>query len=327
MAQATEPPLSYERPAKHFATRRQFRVLLVLVLLNLAITIQTAYAPGLIGQAKQLWEQYQQTRRDRALRRQAMSFTQPAGTVVWDEDPRSAAALLATPAYKKIRVEDLAGNYEAVWPAGARLAVPDLAKQSYERYFGLDFGDRSDQVLVQPDASALVLMHGLKTPTGEDRFVVVCVKGMLKLSGSAGNEMFSPPPLPVHADKPVSGTAVKELSLVAVQARVNSDGTTSSLEDEGAELSIFPANDRGKAPWTWTPSADGKTDQIQLEPIRQFRFYAGQLDPADPAHFTVPCDVDGTRQIIHGRLQPNGSLVLQPESGQMLGNRWYPGGP
>ena len=41
-----ERTLTYERPAAQFATRRQFRLVLLLLLLNLGITIQNAYWPG-----------------------------------------------------------------------------------------------------------------------------------------------------------------------------------------------------------------------------------------------------------------------------------------
>ena len=41
-----ERTLTYERPAAQFATRRQFRLVLLLLLLNLGITIQNAHWPG-----------------------------------------------------------------------------------------------------------------------------------------------------------------------------------------------------------------------------------------------------------------------------------------
>src|SRR5689334_17844237 len=60
-----KPALEYEYTSARFATRRQFRLLLALVLLNLLITVQTAYWPGLVHSFKTQWTDYQQHRRER----------------------------------------------------------------------------------------------------------------------------------------------------------------------------------------------------------------------------------------------------------------------
>src|SRR5947209_8110351 len=88
--------LAYERPAGSFATRRQFRILLILLLLNFAITLQTAYAPGLRGDIRSWWDGYQNRRQLRALHQQATGFSEPASKVIWDENPDTAAVLLGT---------------------------------------------------------------------------------------------------------------------------------------------------------------------------------------------------------------------------------------
>ena len=71
---ADPKPLTYERPASSPIPRWQFRLLVLLVLLNLGITIQTAYAPGVGAAARQWWADHQERRRVDALWRQARGW-------------------------------------------------------------------------------------------------------------------------------------------------------------------------------------------------------------------------------------------------------------
>src|SRR6187551_3510270 len=82
MADGKREQLTYERPASSPVSRWQFRLLFLLVLLNLGITIQMAYAPGVTASAKQWWADYQQRRRRESLWRQAWNHAKPAGTLV-----------------------------------------------------------------------------------------------------------------------------------------------------------------------------------------------------------------------------------------------------
>ena len=104
-------PLSYELPPSSPVSRRQFRLLLALVLVNLLITLQFAYFPGLTASIKNRWAQYQQKREREAavkqalaVEQQAMNFADPPDKVVWDENPETAAKLLAAGGYKSIPV-------------------------------------------------------------------------------------------------------------------------------------------------------------------------------------------------------------------------------
>jgi hypothetical protein len=72
------------------------------------------------------------------------------------------------------------------------------------------------------------------------------------------------------------------------------------------------------------PSPDGKGGQVRVDPIDRFRFYAGQLDPADPSHFTIKYDLDAATGTIHGRLKDDGTVDLRPEQGTVSGDAWDP---
>jgi hypothetical protein len=53
-----EPPLAYELRPERPVTRRQFRFLLALVVLNLLVSIEYAYAPGVSTFIKEQWAEH-----------------------------------------------------------------------------------------------------------------------------------------------------------------------------------------------------------------------------------------------------------------------------
>jgi hypothetical protein len=337
-----EPALTYERPASQYATRRQFRLLLLLGLLNLLIALQFAYFPSLTAAVKNRWAQYQQKRERAAavkqalaLEQQALAFSQPPGKVVWDENPDTAAALLAGEGYKRVRVNDL--QYMpllAKWPRGAAAATPNLARNYL---FKLPhFPDLDRGQTVHDDELAGLFLHGLKSPAGQERLVYVQVQGKLDLSESSARGELEPAGL--HSDiartrkraaAPGRFTVTKELRVVAMPcvpgageqppAAVPADKTTLIIHGSG-NLGL-PLN------WDWTPPAGDKPEQIRLEGREMFRFYAGQPDPSDPSRFTIDYDVDGRRGTIHGQLKNDGRVELTPSTGTTAGSRWYPNPP
>jgi hypothetical protein len=57
--------------------------------------------------------------------------------------------------------------------------------------------------------------------------------------------------------------------------------------------------------------------------MQNLRFYAGQVDPADLAHFTIKYDLRGGSGMIDGRLNEDGVTVsLKIVSGPAVGTRW-----
>lgn len=317
-----ERTLTYERPAGQFATRRQFRLVLLLLLLNLGITIQNAYWPGLLAAVKDSWSKYQQVRQARALQRQALNFAEPQGKVVWDENPQTAATLLANPSYGKIRVERVDQYpFLANWPRGARAVVPVAVQRFYSNDFHFDFPQRSGQVVVEPDECALILLHGFKTPAGQDRLVFVYVKGRLTLQSLEFPDHRAKPPL----HRPWSASVEKELVLVAGSCTPVEDGTVTMVDGDVTSLLIYPGEDRQNVQFTWTPPKDGKPEQIRLDTGGRFRFYAGRPDPADHSQFSIDYDLDERRGTIYGRIKPDGSVEMKPDAGTVVGDRWYPG--
>lgn len=319
--------LVYERPAANLPTRRQARWVILLLLVSLAIQVQSTYAPGLIAQAKAQWAQFRTARQARSRQRQVMSWTEPPTKVVWDEDPATASILLGRQGYQPIHVIS-AEHYSflANWPFAAREIVPPPIDEWFRRSFGHPFPNRSGRIYVEPQETALVLSHGFKTSAGEDRLVLVYVKGYLMLREDSMPRLQQGFQQQVDIGTSWSASALKELSLTALSCRVNDDGTVSLLDDDTRSLLIDPPTDRREVGWTWTPPAKGKAEQIRLLDPDLFRFYAGQPNPGDASHFAIPYDLQGKHGTIHGRLKPNGNIELKPDAGTMIGNRWYPNG-
>ena len=329
MAEDRQPPLGYERPAGAPLPRWQFRLLFLLVLINLGITIQMAYAPGVSASIRQWWADYQAKRQRRALHNQARNWIQPAGTVVWEEDPDAAAKLRASGAYKSTPVPPQVWYKQfpflAGWPAGAAAAPPAFASQ-LQRNFPI-YGD-DGMIPQQDDGWALVLLHGLKSGSGTERLVYVIVEGRITLENFYGSFVDGDPnPAP---KEPQGGVATRRLRVIASAVKLDDAATKDPRPAPGetTELVVAPGGvTPWKAPWRWTPPADGRPAQLVLPAGNRFSFYAGQPDPADPAHFTMDYDLDGEKGTIDGRLKDDATIELKPRRGTMLtGQTWAPRG-
>jgi hypothetical protein len=326
-------PLSYENATGQAVSRRQFRWLFALVVLNLLLTLQGNFAPGVSTFFKQRWAQYQAERAQaaavaqaKALEQQALTWKEPPDKVVWDEDTETAAGRLAAQGYHAMRVEGLNDQpLLANWPRGAAAVSPPFVDQVWA---GLSrhrhqFPWLSDQPAVSRDAHALLFVHGLKTPSGEQRLVFVHVEGQLSVrrpGPSLGGQG--------QPGQPMGGSVEKRLRLVAHQCIPGGGAKPISLANNGrATLLIHPDDGEIQFPWTWTPPGPGQAERFQIKSPQTFRFYAGQPDPADPSHFTIDYDLNGKRGTIHGRLKENGRLELTPAAGLLVGARWYPDAP
>jgi len=320
-----KPPLTYERPVSGPVPRWQFRLLLLLVLLNLGITIQMAYAPGVGAAARRWWAERQAKRQLDALRREARAWSQPAGTVVWEEDPDAAARLLAAGSYvaTPVPAQVRFGSFPflAGWPRGAAAAPPPFASRlqgSFPIY------DDQGNIPQQDDGWAVVLLHGLKSPAGTERVVYVIVEGRANLNDYSPRVGSGQIPT-----EPQNAFVERKLRLIAVALQCD-DAATSDRPQLGqtTQLIVAPGgNPLWKAPWRWTPAAGSKPADLRVEPVNRFRFYAGQPNPADPSHFTITYELDGAKSTIDGRLKDDGTVELKPLTGTVTGNLWDPRKP
>ena len=322
MADGGKSSLSYEQPASSPVPRWQFRLLFLLVLINLAITIQTAYAPGVGAGVKRWWADYQAARRTRALYRQAAAWALPAGTVVWEEDFEAAAKLLAGANYvpAQLPASISYGNYRflAGWPRGAAAKPPAVASQ-LQRSFPIY--DDQGNIPQRVDDWALLLLHDLQSPAGTRRLVYVVLEGKTDLHGSVNASSEGP------VNRPIQSTLSRKLRLIAAACQTDGTKEPRPRKGETTELLVAPGGDlKRSAPWHWDPPADGQPGKVRVDPVNRFRFYAAQPDPADPSHFTIDYELDGERSRIHGRLKDDGVVEFKPDAGTVNPPFWDPRG-
>lgn len=324
------PPLSYDRPANAGIPRWQFRLLLLLVLLNLAITIQSVYAPGVAAAVKQRWAAHQAAKQARAIQQQAMTYTQPAGKVIWDEDPATAAALLATPDYRVIEIRGRERLIPVPLPFGARARLPGIAGPLFVNLLP------GYPNAIQPEETALVFLHGRISKAGE---ALVCVGAKGDASLGLENPFRPGNPGGMPHDKPWTATLGRRLSIVASASDFSTRTPARAVprEDRIAELVIergdwetepaqraFGGNRYAPATLRWTPPQGERPGTMSLDAAGAFRLYAGQPDPKDPSHFTIDYDYAGRRGTIHGYLKDNGGVELKPDAGTVTGPTWKP---
>jgi hypothetical protein len=296
---------------------------MVLVVINLLITLQFAYFPNVTAAVKNRWAQYQQKReREAAVKKalaveqQAMSFSDPPGTVVWEEDPAKAAPLLAGSGYAKIEVNNLAEMpLLSNWPRGAAAVTPAILKSilpNESRRLGND---------------AVLLLHGMRSPSGQERLVYVYLFGGLDLNESNARSRFERLARRT-AEVPLAGTFTVDKQLMLIAGAYLPGGgekPPEPVQGAGASLLIHGfGTDAQRMNWHWAPPSGDKPEEIRIDGREVFRFYAGQPDPSDPSRFTIDYDVDGQRGAIRGQLKNDGTLELKPSTGHSVGRQWYP---
>lgn len=310
MADESKPPLQYQ-VAPSPVTRGQFRLLLLLMLIQVVITAQSTYAPGFIAWVRERWAEHQQAVAHRALVRQNLaaaqkwlSHTDAPETVVWDEDPDRAAKLLATPGYLPIEpYAQQADGVQNAMPHGAlrdlRVALPPI---------GGNFLTRAGS------NSALAFLHSRRASNGPERLVAVTVSEFLSLS------------TPSHTQDAKFDFSVYKLQTFSAQSyAISSDG---DLAEDGAshnDLQLQAGQSGVAMPGYWTPSAvPGNPGSLRIEYRDQLRVFAGQADPSDASHFTIAYDLDGQPGVIDGWLNADGSVKLEPRVGKRVNKVWYP---
>jgi hypothetical protein len=302
-------PLEYDRSPQHFA----FRILIVLVFLQLVVTVQSNYAPGLVAMVKQRWEDHraavahaEQVRQAAAAEQQCLQFSQPATKVVWEEDPTNAARLLTGEGYREIRPEgNWASEFRNAIPPGAFATLPAPIQAS----------------LPQPGPvgghDAPIFVHSRTSPGGAGRLVIVWFTGNLQMSARISS---------LDNGRAFTESLYKGQAFHAAAYTPGVGEQPPEQTDAGATLlAIHPDFDRLEILLHWTPSkVPDEPGHMRVDRRDVLRIYAGQPDPADASHFTIAYTLDGTPGTIDGRLLDNDRVDLKPRTGAVVGERWYP---
>ena len=316
------PSLEYVR-ASAPVTRRQFRFVVFLTLLNTILLATFICGPSVSSFIRTNWQEYQTSKRRRqlqqqrtALLQQAASYTSPANQIVYEENPFEAAKLLSSSSdYLTVptSIRDLVYLIPQPWQPPVYLNQP-IAMQLQAAAFNPPFQNETT-----------ILLHTLKNPKGEDRLIWIGLSTRFQLyyftggTGGGGGIRVSPP----------EGANPRQLA-TRVERQLRAYIVDDSPLHAPTPLATlaFPTYSN-KPVATWTNTGTWENGRIDIDPNGLFRLYAGQVDPADPTHFTIDYAIDGQRNTIDGYLKNNDYILFVPRAGRIVsegpeGRFWSP---
>lgn len=187
---------------------------------------------------------------------QARSYRAPPDQVVYEEDPARWAALLALPGYRTV-----AGGSPG-WISYMGLGVPEVDRLA-----------RAGELRL---GGTVVFCHGMQTPSGRQRLVVV----WLANNGVRPDATGATPDNQVRIDFCTATVAGGKL-----------------LHEGRINLWVAPRS-----------VAENRQSPLYA------RLYAGQPALADPTHFTIAFDLDLYNDVIDGHLRDDDTIVLSPRN-------------
>lgn len=307
-----------EKPAISYAptttvTRRQFRLLLILTLLNTLMLGFFVCGPAVSKFRNQIWAEYQsrQLQRDQERKRvaamqaarqtfqsqwqQAANWSVPAGKVLYEEDPDRAAKLLAGAGYRAI----LSARAEYFPPRQWQVPV---------------FSPQPTGPLNLMGGAFPLLVHVVKLSDG--------TPGLLCVYFVAAQEMRTGTSTPLERSYAVHSQRMIKAQLYLKDGfsleSVSGLGMQIDQSDRQPQQTLFGSRDNGRhATITWTKLESWENGKIEFELRDIFRLFAGQPDKADPKHFTLPYELDGVPGAIDCFMR-NDNVDLVPRSGRIV---------
>lgn len=281
--------LRYESPQPG-VSRRAFRWMMALTLINTVLIITFLVGPQIQTQAKTQWAKYQKWRADARAFKDAKGYEQlcrrhvmPANRIVYADDPAGIDAMKA--AGKTVPV----GGSRAIksvlptnWPHPASLPDPDeLAKLA-----ALFQPSQHD-----PSRGGLVFMHERRTPAGKARLVFVRVSvdtRPVSVADEGGNRRVA-----IGMTRSLQFGSLDRLTRKA-------DGKL-SLPSVTTNIIQFEAMSADRSQLVAVANQPASV-AAALTPRDPLRLFAGQPDPNDPSRFSIRYEVDGEAGVIACRL-------------------------
>lgn len=293
---------------------RGFRLLLALTLLNTTLLGMSTMGPQLFPFLRQQWTQWRAERAAKkaeeqarqaalALRQQAMAHSIPAGTVVYDEHPAEAARLIRDGGSVYERATP-SGDAPRGWVPPVKLATPKLYAAFQSSVFTAARSDWSEPLL---------FLHERTSPGGVRHVVSVQLGPHFGFTKSNTYD---------HQERHFrfEHRLAKRRKLVF---RAWPVGTAAAPEPAGPrpmkwiertyDIRLPDTAERKIANWLGSPGSTERPLPVNYGNV--VRFYAGQPDPNDPSHFTLPYQVDGRDGMIDGWVKDNG-IELRPRDGE-----------
>jgi hypothetical protein len=317
--------LEYDDTRSSGISRRQMNFFLLLLSINTLLFAAFICLPGASPFLKQMWTDWQRGREEKrvaqARRAQVddcLAYTLPPDQVVYAEAPADIAKLLAAAGRAHVvsdrtQLRGGGGGGGGLFGGGANRHQPNAAEQLLAQS-----GWREPAVLGRPepmrrierrlgvlspseDYDSVAFLHLLKTPSGRPRLVWISVDADPSLKEGAGDERSG---IPHYVETDRRLTAV-----VFVPDDLGS-ATFTTIHF------IEPPEARSRVVYYRTD--DGVLHAKPWEPRCLWRILAGQPDPADATHVTIPYDVDGKPGVIDARLGDGDRLMFTPRAGRLL---------
>jgi hypothetical protein len=307
--------LEYVR-ASSPVTRRQFRFLLFLTLLNTILLSVFICGPSVSSFIRTSWNDYQARRKlaqfqqqRAALLQTVAAYTAPSDQVVYEENPQEAAKLL-----------NASTDYSTL--PNSRNDIIYLTPQPWQP----PIYRKPDPLVSQLHAAVLnppakeqptILLHKLKCPSGEERLIWITLAARFQLlyEDAGGGQQFVPQgnvqvrQLRTRADRLLSVHLVQEVYGSSLVPSLDAHPRLAALL-----LNTFPQN----TTVTWTNTGTWENGRIDVQPGGVFRLYAAQVDPADPSHFTINYAIDNQRNTIDGYLKNDNQILFVPRAGRIV---------
>jgi hypothetical protein len=305
------PALTYD-PDSGRVSRRQFRFLLILTLVNTLMLGGFVVGPGLSKLAGGWWQDYKRWRSDReaAKQRQAarakrladygklLAHADPPDKVVYDEDQERAAKLIGSGAYFRSRS---GGNFIYLTPRPWQFPAEAPPPTGF-------------QFIAAPPGAPL-FVHGRKSARGQERLVWVTLEAR---QGSSEETRFA------DAPRRFMIRTQRQLGAQSFAPDSTADGV---LVAATRYLEILDRETRV----TWTRTTSWENGAVEVEPEQVMRFFAGQPDPIDQSHFTIAYELNGRRDVLDGYLKDDDTVTLEPRQGRIVysdaagrNRRWDP---
>jgi hypothetical protein len=283
-------PVDYQRAESPYATRKSVRLLLILTLLNTIMLGSSLLGPKTWSYVRSVYQQWKderaakaaaqaQLQKDIAAQKQAVTFTLPEKTVVYDENWENAAKLLQS-----------GTGYAPALPSDSRrpmqFQVPALQinPQVYKDLtFKMNGGSRYP--------AAMAFLHERMTPSHHPMLVAVELTSLFRFSFSSN---------------PSAAIVSKGRRLWASAWNLSPNGIEiPTAFTTSMELVLPDSNPTGLM------DDSGKI----MNKGNELRLFAGVVDPRDDSRFVIPIEVDGKKGEIVGKLTDSG-FTLTPSIGK-----------
>lgn len=342
-ARPAQARIGYDGPATQnlVVSLRGFRLMVGLMLVNTVLIGSSVLGPQLFPFLRGQWQQWQarraaaaQARADVAIRQQCLVHRMPEGKVLYEEDPDAAAKLLATGAGEYQAAVNFPQHPPPGWMPPVMAAPPKYYKEFLSVAFNRNVGGAEYPLLFLQERS---------TPGGQKHLVTVSLVPGFQFNepltrsederiggpygpygggggyrGNRGRGGERPQGLEIAPGETVF--VMEKRRVLSVVTYLSGQAGTAVADYRGKRSALSRSfmlelpDSKSSVVARVMQNAQGN-DPPKLDYGNRLRFRAGQPDPNDASHFTIPYQLDGRDGVIDGWIK-DGGIDLRPREGQ-----------